>query len=325
MLASIIASCLRFRLVVLLLAGILLLGGIVAVENAPWDVFPEFAPPQIIVQTEAPGLSAEEVEKLVTVTVESVLNGVTRLRTLRSSSIPGLSVVTAIFEEGTDVLTARQLVGERLAQTELPAGVRPPRMAPLTASTGRLLMVGLTSSKTSPQELRTLADWRFARRLQAVPGVARVEVYGGQVKQYQLLIDPLRLQQQHLSAEQVVSAARRATGFGGAGFVETANQRFPVRQRTRIESPADLAAAPVVYRDGVAITLGDVVDARLGAENKVGDATIDGQPGVVMVIHKQPFFNTLAVTRRLQQAIADLRTTLPEDVTLHTALFRQSA
>jgi CzcA family heavy metal efflux pump len=324
MLRALIGSCLRYRLVVLILAGILLVGGIVAVGRAPWDVFPEFAPPQIVVQTEAPGLSTEEVEKLVTVPVESVLNGVTRLQTLRSSSVAGLSVVTAIFEEGTDVLAARQLVGERLAQTELPEGVELPRMVPLTSSTSRLLMVGLTSSKTSPRDLRTLVDWRFARRLQAVPGVARVEVFGGEVKQYQVLVDPLRLRQHHLSVDQVLAAAERATGFGGAGFMETPNQRLPIRQRTRIESPADLGAAPVVYRDGAAITLADVAEVRLGSEDKVGDATIDGEPGVLLVIHKQPFFNTLTVTQRVQEAIAELETSLREDVTLHTSLFRQA-
>jgi CzcA family heavy metal efflux pump len=324
MLRAIIGACLRHRLVVLVLAGILVVGGIVAIRHAPWDVFPEFAPPQIVVQTEAPGLSAEEVEKLVTVPVESILNGVTRLRTLRSSSIPGLSVVTAIFEDGTDVVTARQLAGERLAEVKLPEGVEAPRMAPLAASTSRLLMVGLTSRTTSPRELRSLADWRFARRLQAVPGVARVEVFGGEVKQYQVLVDPLRLRQHHVSVSQVVAAARQATGFGGAGFLETPNQRLPIRQRTRIESPADLGAAPVVYQDGVAITLADVADVRLGSEDKVGDATINGQPGVLLIIHKQPYFNTLAVTERVQQAIAELKTSLGEDVTLHTSLFRQA-
>ncbi len=325
MLRTIIGACLRYPLVVLLLAGVLVAGGIAALRTAPWDVFPEFAPPQIVVQTEAPGLSSEEVEKLVTVPVESVLNGVTRLQTLRSSSVPGLSVVTAVFEEGTDVLAARQLVGERLAETKLPEGVEVPRMAPLTASTSRLLMVGLTSSTTSPRDLRTLADWRFARRLQAVPGVARVEVFGGEVQQYQVLVDPARLREHHLSLEQVVSAAEQATGFGGAGFVETANQRLPIRQRTRIESPADLGAAPIVYRDGNAITLDDVADVCLGSEDKVGDATVNGRPGVLLVIHKQPFFNTLAVTERVEEAVAELRATLPEDVTLHADLFRQAA
>ena len=205
MLQGLISFCLRYRLVVLLLAVILMVAGAVAVQEAPWDVFPEFAPPQIVVQTEAPGLSTEEVENLVTIQVESALNGVSRIKTLRSSSVPGLSVVTAIFEDGTDILDARQLVGERLSQVEpqLPEGVEPPRMTPLAASTSRLVMLGLTSDTVSPMELRTLADWTFRRRLQAVQGVAHVEVFGGEVKQYQILVHPETLQQYNVSLEQV--------------------------------------------------------------------------------------------------------------------------
>ena len=185
MLRNLIQFSLRYRLVVLLSAVLLMIAGIVAVGEAPWDVFPEFAPPQIIVQTEAPGLSTEEVERLVTIPVESAVNGVSRIETLRSSSVPGLSVVTAIFEEGTGILDARQLMTERPAQLapELPDGVGLPRMTPLAASTSRLFMLGLTSKSVSPMQLRTIAEWTFQRRLRAVQGVAHAEVFGGQVKQ----------------------------------------------------------------------------------------------------------------------------------------------
>jgi CzcA family heavy metal efflux pump len=326
MLRSIVTFCLRFRLVVLLLAASLMVGGSVVLRDAPWDVFPDFAPPQNTIQTEAPGLSTEEVERLVTIPVESALGGVTRLKTLRSSSVPGLSVVTAIFEDGTDVLSARQLVGERLAEIGpmLPEGVEPPRMTPLTAATARLLMIGLTSDTTSLMDLRTLADWTFQRRLQAVPGVAKVEVFGGQIKQYQVLVHPQRLQQYNVTLDDVLAAARRATGFGGAGFVETANQRLSIRQRTRIESPADLGAVPVVYQDGLAITLADVAEVRVGAADMVGEATIDGKPGVLLVVQKQPFFNTLRVTQAVETAVEELRASLPPGVQLNDTLFRQA-
>ncbi|HLQ45476.1 MAG TPA: efflux RND transporter permease subunit, partial [Planctomycetaceae bacterium] len=295
MIRGLITFSLRYPPVVMLLAIVLLVAGGVALRDATWDVFPEFAPPQVVVQTEAPGFSTEEVEQLIAIPIESAINGVTRLKTLRSSSVPGLCVVTAIFEEGTRVLEARQLVAERLVEVRnhLPDMAEQPRLMPLTASTSRLLMVGLTSDKVSPMELRTLADWTLRRRLQAVRGVAHVEVFGGDVKQYQILISPERLKQYDVSLTEVLNAARSATGFGGAGFLETANQRLPIRQRTRLESAADIAAVPVKVHDGVTLPLGHVAEVAIGAADKVGGTRINGQPGVLLIVHKQPDFNTL--------------------------------
>jgi Cu/Ag efflux pump CusA len=271
MLRHLILFSLRYRLVVLLLAALLMVGGLVAVREAPWDVFPEFAPPQIIVQTEAPGLSAEEVEQLVTIPIESAVNGVSRIDALRSSSIPGLSVVTAIFEEGTDVLEARQLMAERLGQLgpELPDDVESPRMTPLAASTSRLLMLALTSDTVPLMDLRSIADWTLQRRLRSVQGVAHVEVFGGDVKQFQVLVDPDRLQRYGASLDDVVSAAEDATGFGGAGYLETPNQRLPVRQTTQLASPDDLAAVPVSGRK----RRGGLAGASGRCENRLGGQT----------------------------------------------------
>jgi CzcA family heavy metal efflux pump len=321
-----ITFSLRFPPVILVLAIALLVAGGVALERAQWDVFPEFAPPLIVVQTEAAGFSAEEVEQLVAIPIESALSGVSRIKALRSSSVAGLSVVTAIFEEGTAVLDARQLVSERLVEARalLPDAVAMPRMMPLTSSTSRLVMVGLTSPTSTPMQLRTFADWTLRRRLQAVPGVAHVEVFGGEVKQYQILIAPERLRQYDITLTEVLAAARSATGFGGAGFLETVNQRLPIRQRTRIESPADLAAVPVAFHEGVPLPLGKVANVCIGAADQVGSATIDGKRGVLLVVHKQPAFNTLSVTESVQNALGELEATLPEGVTLHTALFRQA-
>jgi len=327
MLRPIVQFCLSYRLIVLLLAAVVLEWGAEATRRAPWDVFPEFAPPQVVVQTEAPGLSSEEVEQLVTVPIESAVNGLNAIDVLRSSSAEGLSVVTIIFHAGTDILTARQLVNERLvaAKSQLPAIVQPPRLTPLKASTSHLLTVGVTSDRLSLMALRTLADWTLRRRLLAVPGVAQVEVFGGDEREYQILIDPLRLQQYDVTLDAVLAAARDATGFGGAGFVETANQRLPIRQRTRITAPADLAAVPVRYQRGVPLTLGRLADVRLGPAPKAGDAAIDGQAGVLLIVHKQLAANTLRVTHDVEAAIAALRGTLPEGVTLHPALFRQAS
>ena len=267
MIRSLITFSLRFPWVVIGCAVAILVGGVVRLQSANWDVFPEFAPPQITVQTEAPGLATEEVEQLIALPVEAALGGVSRIKTLRSSSVAGLCVVTAIFEDGTDVLTARQLVSERLIEvrTQLPDTAGQPKLMPLTSSTSRLVMLGLTADGISSQQsLRTLADWTLRRRLQAVPGVAHVEVFGGEVKQYQVQVSPQRLQAAALTLDEVVIAARSATGFGGAGFVETENQRLPIRQRTRIESADDLAAVPVTFRDGIALSLGDVANVTIG-------------------------------------------------------------
>ncbi len=301
--------CLRFRLIVMLAAVVLLVGGGVAVREAPWDVFPEFAPPQIVVQTEAPGLSSEEVERLVTIPIESDLNGVSRIKTLRSSSAPELSVVTTIFEDDTDILDARQLVAERLTEiaSQLPQSVEPPRMTPLAASTSRLAMIGLSSDTVSLMELRTMADWTSSRRIRAVRGVAHVEVFGGDVKQYQIFVRPNRLQKYQVSLEQIVAASRNATGFGGAGYVETPNQRLPIRQRTQLASVSDIAAVPVTVDDGVPITLGQLADVVVGPADKPGGATINGKRGVLLIVHKQTFFNTLSVSHAVEHALCHSR------------------
>lgn len=326
MLRTVISFCLRFRLVVLLLTVGILAWGATAAYRAPWDVFPEFAPPQVIIQTEAPGLSTEEVEQLITVPLESAINGVFGLETLRSSSVPALSVITVTFEEGTNVLDARQLINQRLTEVQamLPAAAEMPRITPLKTSLSRLAMVGLTSDSVSLRTLRTLADWTFKQRLLAVSGVAQVEIFGGEVRQYQILVTPQQLARSAVTLDEVVRAAGDATGFGGAGYLDTTNQRLPIRQRTRIESPADLAAAPVAYRDGVAIGLGQVADVCIGPANQPGDATIDGQPGILLIIHKQPRANTLKVTEQLDRAIDELAATLPPGVVVHPEMFRQA-
>jgi CzcA family heavy metal efflux pump len=328
MIRRLIEFSLRFPPVVAGVAIVIMVAGAWRIRTAEWDVFPEFAPPQVVVQTEAAGLSTEEVEQLVTLPVEAALGGVSRLATLRSSSVPGLCVVTAIFEGGTDVLTARQLVSERLTEVRslLPELAETPRLMPLTASTSRLLMIGLTGDeRTTSLQLRTLADWTIRRRLQAVPGVAHVEVFGGAVKQYRIDIVPEMLQASGTTLADVLAATRAATGFGGAGFLETANQRLPIRQRTRIEGPDDLAAVPVAFRDGVAMPLSAVAEVRVGAADRVGSCTINGQPGVLLVVHRQPDVNTLDVTAAVGAALDDLGMGMPKGVTIHPGLFRQAA
>ena len=228
MLRRLVEISLEARGVVITLAVAFICYGLFVTSRAKLDVFPEFVQPQATVQTEAPGLAPEQVEALVTRPVENALNGAGNLDSVRSESIQGLSVVTAVFKDGTDIFKARQMMTERLAQLagQLPNGVAVPVMEPLTSSTMDLLKFGLTSEKISPMELRTFADWTVRPRLLSVPGVAAVKVFGGEVRSLQIQIKPEHLLAFGISVQDVSSAAAAATGVRGAGFVETAAQRL---------------------------------------------------------------------------------------------------
>src|SRR5262245_56027782 len=325
MVAKVILFSLRNRLIVLSLAALLLIVGLVAASHSPLDIFPEFSHPQVVVQTEAPGLSAEEVEALVTLPLEYALNGTSYLTTLRSSSAPGISVITAIFADGSEILTDRMLVNERLTSVTgvLPQGVGAPRLTPMTSSTGTLLVVGLTAQSVSPMELRTLADWTIRPRLLAVAGVAGVVVYGGQVKEYQILVSPEQLRRFDLTLEEVEAAGRDATALVGAGYLDRPTQRLPIRGDGMVKGVADLQAALVSLRDGTPLTLGQVAEVRVGAALKVGDATVEGEDGVLLLVAKQPGANTLKVSRRVEEVLDEMRPALPAGVRLHRGLFRQ--
>ena len=316
MVGRIIAFSLRNRLIVLSLAALLLVVGLMAVRRSPLDIFPEFAPPQVVVQTEAPGLSAEEVEALVTLPLEYAIGGTSFLTTLRSSSAPGISVITAIFAEGSDVLMDRVLVSDRLETMDhaLPQGTGPPLLTPLTSSTGTLLTIGLTATSVSPMELRTLADWVIRPRLLAVPGVAGVVVYGGQVKEYQVLVSPERLSRFDLTLEEIAAASRDATALMGAGYLDRPTQRLPIRGDGMIKEVSDLQMALVGMRDGTPLTLGQVAEVHLGAALKVGDATVEGEDGVLLIIAKQVGANTLEVSRRVEKVVDELSAALPAGV-----------
>src|SRR5437868_8176005 len=214
MLRAIISFSLRYRLVVLALACVLLGYGLYVLRTAKLDVFPNFVQPQVVIQTECPGLAPEQVELLVTLPIETMINGLGDMESLRSESIEGLSIITAVFKEGTDIFRARQMLAETLAETagELPTGVKTPRMTPLTSSTMDLLKIGLVSDKLSPMELRTFADWTLKPRLLSVPGVAKCSVFGGEVRQLQIQVHPEALVARGLALNDVLNAARLATG-----------------------------------------------------------------------------------------------------------------
>ncbi|HTY87280.1 MAG TPA: efflux RND transporter permease subunit [Candidatus Acidoferrum sp.] len=311
MLRRLVEISLRSRGVVITLAVALIGYGIYVAKTAKLDVFPDFVQPQVTVQAEAPGLAPEQVEALVTRPVESALNGAGNLDSIRSESIQGLSVVTAVFKEGTDIFIARQMIAERLAQVggELPAGVQTPTMEPLTSSTMDLLKFGLVSDKLSPMELRTFADWTVRPRLLSVPGIAAVKVFGGEVKQLQIQVKPDRLQAFGISVQDVLTAAGAATGVRGAGFVETTAQRLVLQTEGQSITAEALGNVVVTQRDGRSIRLKDVADVATGGEPKFGDALINGKPGILMTTASQYGANTMEVTLGVEKALDEMKPT----------------
>ena len=325
LLTAIIRFALRRRGAVLALALIVTVYGLYTLSRTQYDVFPEFASPQVAIRTEAPGLSPEQVEALVTRPIESAVIGAGGITSLLSSSIQGLSAIKVNFSSSLDVYRARQLVAERLVSLpgKLPLEAKPPVLTPLTSSTGNVLELGLTSVSRSLMDVRTIARWVVKPRLLAVPGVAGVLSFGEGVKQFQIQVKPERLVKYHLGLTEVLAAARRATGVRGAGFIETANQRLVLQTQGQALTPAQLADVVLVHRNGASVRLGDVARVTSAQEPPIGAGLINGQPGIVMVVNAQYGANTLEVTRRLDRALQELRPDLDrEGLVLHPNLFR---
>jgi len=325
MLNHIVQFSLKFRGVVIALACLLTGYGLFVAAHSKLDVFPEFAPPMITIQTEAPGLSPEQVEQLVTRPVENGINGVPKLESIRSQSIQGLSVVTVVFNDDADVYRARQMVSERLSQIsgDLPQGVAAPKMGALTSSTSLMLAIGLTSTNRTPMELRTFADWTLRPRLLGVPGVAKVDVFGGEVRQLQIQVKPDRLIAFGLDLQDVLDAARKSTGIRGAGFVEDANARTLIRSEGQSLTPRQLGELVLAHHEGASVRLKDVADVVQAPEPKLGDALIMGERGVILLPSSQFGANTMDVTLAVERALAEMKPVLAsENITIHPRLFR---
>jgi Cu/Ag efflux pump CusA len=286
MLSAIIEFSLRFRAIVYVLAAAVTIYGLYALVTSRVDVFPEFAPPMAVVQTEAPGLSSEQVETLVTQPIEDALAGTGGVTSMRSKSLQGLSVVTLVFSSRLDVWQARQIVNERLgaAAARLPAGVETPRLLPLTTSTSVILTIGLSSSSRSLMDLHDTAQWMVRPQLLSVPGVADAIVFGGSERQLQIQVDPARLIRHNLSIDDVVVAAKLATGVRGAGFVENANQRILIDVDGQEKTPSALAGVVLKWSNGAAVKIGDVAKVTYAGAPPVGAASVMGMPGVMIVV-----------------------------------------
>ncbi|HUH05256.1 MAG TPA: efflux RND transporter permease subunit [Kofleriaceae bacterium] len=314
------------RLVVVLLAAAVLGYGGFTAARMPVDVFPDLTAPTVTAVTEARGLAPQEVERLVTIPIESVTNGATGVRRVRSVSGVGISIVWVEFEWGTDIYRARQIVGEKLQLIggQLPADVGPPTLAPISSIMGEVLFIGLTSDQHDPMLLREAADWQVRKRLMSVSGVAQVMTLGGDLKQFQVLLDPRKMAQHGLTAEHVMDVVRGANANSTGGFFVRGAQESVIRGLGRLHSREDLAGLAVGIADGVPIRLGQIAEVRIGAALERGDASVNARPAVVIGVLKQPGVNTLELTERIDERLDEIQRALPEGMTIERNLLRQA-
>jgi CzcA family heavy metal efflux pump len=322
---AIVSLCVRHFGAVTALSLFALILGCWGAMRAPLDVFPDFVPSQVDIQTEAPGFAPQQVEELVTKQVENAVNGAPGLATMRSESIPGLSVVTINFTDGIDVHVARQGISELLSElgSSLPAGVGTPKLSPLVSSTMDLLKIGLLSEQTDAYALRDTANWIIRPRLLAVPGVARVLVFGGEVRQIQIQPDMRKLASFGITLTEVADAAHAALPIRGAGFIDLPGQRVLIKTPTPQPDVEALRAAVVTQRNGTPILLRELAQVEIAPALKFGDALVMGKPGVMMSMSSQYGANTLSATLAVEKALNELAPTLKsQGITLYPALHR---
>lgn len=327
MLNKIIHFSLQNRLLVLVASVLLLVGGVYTAYHTEVDVFPDLNAPTVVVMTEANGMAAEEVEQLVTFPIETAVNGATGVRRVRSSSTTGFSVVWVEFDWDTDIYLARQIVSEKLATVgdALPAGVSKPVLGPQSSILGEVMIVGMTADTTSLLDLRTLADWVVRPRLLSTGGVAQVSVIGGDIKEYQILLRPERMKHYGVVLADVMAATRGMNMNTSGGVVYEYGNEYIVRGMVAAENVGALGRTVVKWADGAVVMLDDVADVRIGAQQpKLGLASVEGKPAVLLTVTKQPNTGTIELTEKLDSAIADLHKNMPSDVHVSTDIFRQS-
>ena len=337
---SIISSSLKFRHLIVAAAVGLMILGITSLPNMHVDVFPEFAPPRVVIQTACVGLSTSDVEQLVTVPLEAGLNGIQGLDDMRSKSVPQLSSIELLFKPGTDLFRARQLVQERIATVSpsLPTWAAPPVMLAPVSATGRAMQIGMTSKNHSLIEMSMTAYWTIRARLLRVPGVANVAIWNERLQLMTVQAEPSKMQARQVSLEKVMEATADAvdsgllkfsTGavIGTGGTIETPNQRIGIRNVLPIITPADLAKVPVAASSSGPgagqVRLGDIAKVAEEHQPLIGDAIIDGQPGLLLVVEKLPWANSLQMTAGVEDAIRQLEPGLP-GITFDTKVFRQA-
>lgn len=327
MLNRIIHFSLHNRLLVLVASILVMIGGLYTTYHTEVDVFPDLNAPTVVVMTEANGMAAEEVEQLVTFPIETAVNGATYVRRVRSSSTNSFSIVWVEFDWGTDIYLARQIVSEKLSLVaeELPDNVNKPTLGPQSSILGELMIIGLTSDSTSMLDLRTLADWTIRPRLLSTGGVAQVAVLGGDVKEYQILIDPARMRHYGVSIDEVLAATRDMNVNTNGGVMYEHSNEYIVRGMVATTNVDEIGKAVVKRMGTVPVTLADVADVRVGAqEPKIGCASVEGKPAVLITVTKQPQTGTLELTERIDHSLEEMKKTFPADVQVNTDIFRQS-
>ena len=326
MLDKIIRFSLQNRLFILMAAVLLMAGGIYTTYHMDVDVFPDLNAPTVVVMTEATGMAAEEVEKLVTFPVESAVNGATDVRRVRSSSTTGFSVVWVEFDWGTDIYKDRQIVSEKLAEVSesLPPTCGKPTLGPQSSILGEVFIIGLTSDKTSMQDLRTIADWTIRPRLLSLGGVAQVTILGGDIKEYQILLSPEKMRHYGITLQEVMNAAQDMNRSSAGGVLYEYGNEYIIRG-VLSTNDADAIGRAVVKMDGDApVTLASIAEIKAGAKApKLGLASHRGKPAVLMTVTKQPNASTIELTAKLDKAVEDLKTQIPADINVATDIFRQ--
>ena len=327
LLARILHFSLHNRLLVLVASVLVMVGGLYTTYHTEVDVFPDLNAPTVVVMTEANGMAAEEVEQLVTFPIETAVNGATYVRRVRSSSTNSFSIVWVEFDWGTDIYLARQIVSEKLSivAEELPDNVNKPTLGPQSSILGELMIIGLTADSTSMLDLRTLADWTIRPRLLSMGGVAQVAVLGGDVKEYQILIDPARMRHYGVTIDEVLAATRDMNVNTNGGVLYEHSNEYIVRGMVSTTRVEEIGQAVVKRMGTMPVTLNDIAEVCIGAqEPKIGCASVEGKPAVLITVTKQPQTGTLELTEQIDRSLEEMKATLPADVKVNTDIFRQS-
>lgn len=328
MLNKIIHLSLHNRFIVIVMAVVLLGWGGYTASRMEVDVFPDLTAPTVVVMTEANAMPTEDVERLVTFPIETAINGATGVRRVRSNTATGFSVVTVEFDWGVNIYTARQIISEKLAgiSSELPTGVSMPVLAPQSSLLGEVMVIGLTSSGTTTlEELRTLADWTIRPRLLSTGGVAQVTVVGGDIKEYQIILNPLLMQQSGIALDEVISSTEAMNADGSGGVLDQYGNEYIIRAMVRTTDVDQIAQTVVkLSQSGTPITLGDIAEVKIASQSpKIGDASIKTVPAVRLSVTKQPGVSTIDLTDKLDATIEDIIKVLPSDIDVTTDIFRQ--
>ena len=326
MLNRIINFSLQNRLLIIVASVLLIVFGSYIATQMEVDVFPDLTAPTVVVLTEAHGMAPEEVEKLVTFPIETSVNGATNVRRVRSSSSAGISIVWVEFEWNTDIFKARQIVNEKIIaiSDKLPIGVGNPTMAPQSSIMGEVMFISLTADTTSLMDLRTIADWTIRPRLLATGGVAQVIVMGGEFKQYQILASPQKMNYYNVSLNELMTACEEANGNSSGGFINEYGNEYIVKGIGRTNNISELGKSVIKSSNGRVIRIEDVAEIKIGAAQKIGDASSNMKPAIVLSIAKQPATNTLELTKKIDNAVASMQNNLPPDIQINTHIFRQA-